>query len=484
MNKARVLGLVTSAAMAFQMLLSVPVGAVPSSPEAMRDMTTQELVRDMGIGINLGNTMESYAPWVDQWGDGTATGYETAWGSPVITKDMIQGMADEGFGVVRIPVAWSNMMSTDGSYTLSSVYMARVQELVDWTLETGMYAIVNLHWDGGWLEELPEHKDEYMMRYTIMWEQICDGFENYGDHLMFESQNEELGWNSLWNQWSGSDAGKSDSFGLVNEVNQTFVDIVRSSGGNNPQRHLLISGYNTSIDLTCDSMFQMPNDPMNRCAVSVHYYTPAGFAILTEDAEWAQNRTTWGTEADFAELNQQMDMMKTNFMDKGIPVIIGEYGCPTENEGKDPDSVRLFLSSVCRAAYERQMCPVLWSTPGGHYNRDTCQLDDRQLQAEYMDIVGDNVPQPPVTEPTTEPTDEPTTEEPTFETTIDPPTPVLGDLNNDGVCSVADVILLQKFLLAVEIPAGSANIEMGDCYTDGVIDIFDLVMLKRIVLNS
>lgn len=491
MKKTSVLGLATSAALALQMMLSVSAGAVPSSPAPMRDISTQELVRDMGIGINLGNTMESAGDWIAQWSDGSVTAYETAWGSPVVTKEMIQGMADEGFGAVRIPVAWSNRMSTDGNYTIDKEYMARVQELVDWTLETGMYAIINIHWDNGWVNTFPDNKDENMKRYSVMWEQICDGFENYSDYLIFESQNEEIGWDSMWNQWSNDPPDKEGSYGLVYEINQTFVDIVRSSGGNNPKRHLLISGYNTGIDLTCDPMFKMPNDPMNRCAVSVHYYSPPGFAILTEDADWAPNRTTWGTDADFAELNQQMDMMKTHFVDKGIPVIIGEYGCPTAKEGKDADSVRLFLSSVCRAAYERQMCPVLWATPGGHYNRDTCKLDDRQLQAEYMNIVGNNVPHPPVdqpTEPVTEPvtdapTEESTTEEPTLETTYDPPTPVLGDLNNDGVCSVADVILLQKFLLGVEqLPAGSAS--MADCYVDGVIDVFDLVMLKRMVIQK
>lgn len=497
MKKTSVLGLATSAALALQMLLSVPAGAVPSNPQAMRDISTQELVRDMGIGINLGNTMESAGDWIAQWSDGSVTAYETAWGSPVVTKEMIQGMADEGFGVVRIPVAWSNRMSTDGNYTIDKEYMARVQELVDWTLETGMYAIINIHWDNGWVNTFPDNKDENMKRYTVMWEQICDGFENYSDYLIFESQNEELGWESMWNQWGGP-SDKEGSFALVNEINQKFVDIVRSSGGNNPQRHLLISGYNTGIDHTCDPLFKMPNDPVSRCAVSVHYYTPVGFAILTKDESWAANRTTWGTDADFAELNQQMDMMKTHFVDKGIPVIIGEYGCPGSDEGKDPDSVRLFLSSVCRAAYERQMCPVLWATPDaeqdgkrirGHYNRGTCQLNDRQLQAEYMDIVGDNVPHPPVDEPVTEPVTEAPTEAPTTEpateepTTIEPPAPVMGDLNNDGVCSVADVILLQKFLLAIEqLPAGTAS--MADCYTDGVIDVFDLVMLKRMVVNQ
>ena len=245
----------------------------------MRDISTMELVHDMGIGINLGNTYESCGEWSAQYGDGTPEAYETAWGSPVITQKMIQGYADAGFDTLRIPVAWSNMIGDN--YKISPEYLSAVREAVDWALECDMYVIINLHWDSGWLEKLPEDKENGLERYSIMWKQICDAFKDYDDYLIFESQNEELGWSSLWNRWGGTD-GKDKSYNLVNEVNQTFGDIVRSSGGNNPERHLLISGYNTDIELTCDPLFKMPEDPAQRMAVSVHYYTPAGFAILEE----------------------------------------------------------------------------------------------------------------------------------------------------------------------------------------------------------
>ena len=209
-------------------------------------------------------------------------------------------------------------------------------------------------------------------------------FKEYEEHLVFESQNEELGWSSVWNPYGGT-KGKEESFALVNEVNQVFVDVVRASGGNNGKRHLLISGYNTSIDHTSDELFKMPSDPAGRCAISVHYYTPATFAILTEDASWGKAQTTWGSAEEIKELEKYMDMMKVNFVDKGIPVIIGEYGCPTEN--KEPESVRLFLSAVCGEAYERGMCPVLWSTPGGHYDRNTCKMIDEELAKLFLDII-------------------------------------------------------------------------------------------------
>ena len=486
MVKQRILGFLTAAMMTVTAICSAGVSA--ASEGTMRDMTTMEIVHDMGIGINLGNTLESAGDWiaeVDQkWGDGIleVKEYETAWGSPVITQPMIQGMADEGFGVVRVPVAWSNMMSDDGTYTISDAYTKRVQEIADWVIDADMYCIINIHWDNGWVNKFPEDVDGCMRRYEIMWTQIADAFKDYDDHLIFESQNEELGWDSIWNQWGGTQAQKEESYALVNRVNQKFVDVVRASGGNNPKRHLLISGYNTSIDLTCDPLFHMPDDPANRMAVSVHYYTPVGFAILEEDASWAKARSTWGTDADFQELNQQMDLVKSTFVDKGIPVIIGEYGCPTV--GKDPASVRTFLSSVCKAAYERNMCPVLWATPqsgdhpddpiNGHYNRTTCQLSDPELKKAFNEITG-FAPSAPTETPTEVPTEEPT------DAPTETPADQTGDVNRDGAVDIIDILTLQKWLHGLETPVTMDN--ASDLDMNGEIDIFDLSLLKRLLLS-
>ena len=441
--------------MALQSLCSLHVNAVPSQNRGMRDITTMELVRDMGVGINLGNTLESCGDWIKQWGDGTTASYETAWGSPVITQSMIQGYANEGFGVVRVPVAWSNMMDDD--YTLSPEYTARVQQVVDWVIDADMYCIINIHYDNGWVNKFPENKDEDMRRYTTMWTQIADAFKEYDDHLIFESQNEELGWDSLWNRWGGTD-GKAESYALANEINQKFVDIIRNSDGNNSERHLLISGYNTDIELTCDSMFQMPADPMNRCAVSVHYYTPSGFAILTEDADWGKASSTWGSDAEYAELNRNMDMLKTTFIDNGIPVIIGEYGCPKEN--KEETSVRSFLTSVCQAAYDRQLCPVMWDVTGLHYDRTDCKLYDQKLKSAFNEISGFD----------------PSQKE-------EQPSVIRGDVSGDGQLNVADVVLLQKWLLSVsgtELSDGKT----ADLTNDGIINIFDLILMKKLLLKQ
>ncbi|MBQ4363161.1 MAG: glycoside hydrolase family 5 protein [Oscillospiraceae bacterium] len=354
-------------------------GCSAEASEIMRNMTTAEIVRDMGLGINLGNTLESCGDWIQ---GKTVTNYETAWGSPVITEDMIKGYKNAGFDTLRVPVAWSNLMND--KYDIDPGYMDRVDEIVGWAINADMYVILNIHWDGGWWEKFPTEKNECMKKYERIWTQICERFYKYSDKLIFESLNEEGGWDSVWNRYSGGTDGKKESYDLLNEINQKFVDIVRKSKGNNKKRHLLIAGYGTDIALTCDELFKMPDDPKNRCAVSVHYYTPSTFAILEKDADWGKCRKTWGTDADLKELDRYMDMMKANFVDKGIPVIIGEYGCPQKN--KEKASIHKYITSVAAAAYERDMCPVLWDVTNAFYNRNKAEFIDKELLAGLMKV--------------------------------------------------------------------------------------------------
>lgn len=382
MKTKRMIAVLLGAAMTLSALSACDSGSGSSAD--MGDMTTMELVRDMGMGINLGNTMESCGNWINS---SSVTNYETGWGSPVVTQEMIAGYREAGFGVLRVPVAWSNMMQEN--YTIHPDYLARVEEIVGWALDAELYVILNIHYDSGWWTEFPTDKENCMEKYTRIWEQLCEAFEEYDEHLMFESLNEEGGWDSLWNRYGGSSDGKAESFGLLNEINQTFVDIVRDSGGNNEERHLLIAGYNTDVDLTCDPMFEMPDDPADRCAVSVHYYTPSTFCILTEDADWGKAKTEWGSDSDVAELEKYMDKLETTFIDKGIPVIIGEYGVAVEN--KTPEMINRFVTAVCEEAYTRSICPVLWSTTGNFYDRTNCVMYDTALNEALRAIVGAGV---------------------------------------------------------------------------------------------
>jgi endoglucanase len=365
------------------------------------NMTTMQAVRDMGLGINLGNTMEALIvcdpgdSGCENWVNSMET-LETTWGSPVITSAMIKGYADAGFETVRIPVAWSNKMignNPGGNYTISPAVMNRVEEIVDEVLANGMYAILNIHYDGGWWEKFPTDSAECMKKYKRIWEQVSDRFKNKSGHLVFESLNEEGRWNDVWYIW-GSTASdpvaKARAYGILNAINQEFTDLVRASGGNNAARHLLIAGYETNIDRTIDPLFKMPTDAQNRQAVSVHYYDPFGFTHINGDGEWTPFLATWGTPADIQSLNNEMNKLKTAFVDKGIPVIVGEYGFAAklnEGRGRTQEQVRNYTVAVAKAIYDLNMCPVLWDVqlnPSNgdviyYYDRNTVSWPDQQL---------------------------------------------------------------------------------------------------------
>ena len=375
------------------------------------NMTTAQVVRDMGLGINIGNTMEARIvcdpgdSGCENWVNGMET-LETSWGSPKITNDIVKGYTDAGFKTVRIPVAWSNRMADDnagGNYTINPVLMNRVEEIVNYVLDNGMYAIVNIHWDGGWWEKFPTDSAECMKKYIRIWTQISERFKNYSGYLVFESLNEEGVWQNVWNQYDGN-GDKNRAYGLLNAINQKFTDLVRASGGNNGERHLLIAGYATNIDRTIDPLFKMPTDSKNRQAVSVHYYDPFGFTHIDKDGDWAPYLATWGTQADINALNNEMDKMKTAFVDNDIPVIIGEYGFASklnDSRGRTQAQVRNYTLKVAEAIYTRGMCPVLWDVqlnPDNgeviyYYNRKSNPpaFADQQLVTGFKNIVGDNV---------------------------------------------------------------------------------------------
>ena len=206
----------------------------------MGTRSTMEYVRDMGVGINLGNTFDCSGDWYSS--GGRPGDVETAWGSPVITQEMIQGYADAGFGVMRLPVSWSSLMDSEGN--ISPAFLDRIDEVVGWILDSGMYCILNSHHDG-WSEKFVEDYDHAMKVYENVWTQISECFNKYGENLMFESMN-EVGFDSLWNQYAGTD-GKDEAYRIFNSINQKFIDVVRGSGGNNARRHVLIASNWTSL---------------------------------------------------------------------------------------------------------------------------------------------------------------------------------------------------------------------------------------------
>ncbi|MBC8108074.1 MAG: glycoside hydrolase family 5 protein [Anaerolineae bacterium] len=337
------------------------VCAGPADSEAMA------FSRKMGIGWNLGNTLEATGI-----NGSSVREFETCWGNPVTTREMFDGIKAAGFKSVRIPVAWSNLIAAD--HTIDKDLMARVEAVAKYALDNDLYVIINIHWDGGWIKKFSTDYEGTLMKYKMIWRQIAERFKDHSDHLIFESMNEEGCFDDLWNRWGGEPAQKDKAFEILNNVNLEFVNLVRASG-NNAQRYLLIAGYATDIACTVDPAFKMPKDPVNRSMVSVHYYDPSTFTLLEKDADWGKAAHTWGTDADVAKVKADMLKVQQRFIDQGIPVVLGEFGCSSK---KDPASTHQYLTTVCETAYSLGIVPMLWDI-GEIYDRRTCKLKNPEL---------------------------------------------------------------------------------------------------------
>lgn len=330
----------------------------------MRNITSQQLVEDMTFGWNLGNTLDVCQ--ADRDGDGKINEHveagekvdETLWGNPKATKELFTSLKKNGVNAVRIPVTWRDHMDSNGN--IDREWMDRVQQVVDYAYSQGMYVIINVHHDGGgdpkfgaWIiEESQKDYNTFLKKYKNIWKQIAERFKNYSDYLIFESMN-EVGFDTLYNK------NKADAYNLINKINQDFVDIIRATGGNNAKRHLLIAGYYTDIERTCDSLYKMPDDKAGRCILSVHYYTPWDFCTC-------DRKHTWGTNSEVRQMETLIGKMKKNFVDKGIPIIIGEYAA----SGSDLSSCIFFIEKLNKLCSDYGIATFIWDS-GSQVNRKT-----------------------------------------------------------------------------------------------------------------
>ena len=353
-------------------------------------LTALEATRLMGNGINLGNTLEACDNNVGIKTN-TPLSYETHWGQPKTTQAMIDGMKAAGFDTIRIPVAWMTNATHlyEGDYTIDADYMDRVEEVVRYARKAGMYVIVNDHWDGGWYgmfgSESAETRALAMEAYKGMWQQIAERFRDYSDYLIFESANEELG--SRFDENSPlycSDSvvtylTEDERYALTNEINQTFVDVVRATGGNNATRFLLIAGYGTNIDQTCDDRFQMPKDTaVSKLMVSVHYYDPWSYC----GASSAASATKWGKVSDYEYMDQQLAKM-TKFTEAGYGVVIGEYGALPCSDGLK-DNTLAYHTAFLDACTKYNLTNCLWDC-SGLYKRVSQTFADDDILAMYQE---------------------------------------------------------------------------------------------------
>lgn len=308
------------------------------NPLVFRKLTVDQIVEEMGTGFNLGNTMDG--------------GNELAWQGVVTTKAYIKKMHDLGFNTIRIPVTYINYIEDDNDYKIKEVWMSRIQDIVDYAISQDMYTIINIHHDavsGGWLNVGEEDIDPVYSKYEQVWRHIANRFKDYDEHLIFESMN-EVGAEKLT---------ATQSTVVINNLNQIFVNVVRSTASNNGERWLLVPGCYTSLDNTISKSvgFKVPTDTVkNRIFISVHSYEWA-FGLMDN-----MTATTFGPNAGNS-LIKSLKGMYTNFTSKGIPVIVGEYGAANKNN--DPDRA-YYYEALTKACARYGMVPCIWDI--GEYN--------------------------------------------------------------------------------------------------------------------
>lgn len=325
-------------------------------------MSSMDIVKDMKIGWNLGNTLDCYdVTWdVDE--------FETAWGNPKTTKSMIDTVKAAGFNAVRVPVSWNEHMNGD---TIDADWLNRVNEVIDYVIDNDMYAILNVHHDDyTWLNPTKSDQAAVEAKLVKIWEQLSARFKDYDYHLLFEGMNEPriIGGQDEWT------CGTAEEREVINNLFASFVKTVRNSGGNNATRSLIITGHAAAMDKTAIEAIQIPND--DHIIVSIHSYTPWNFA----DKEGST--TTWGTDSDKKELDDNFEYLKSKFIDNGVPVIIGEFGSTNKNNESERAK---HMEYYIRAAKSRGITCFIWDNG----TKDEFGLLDRNSNTWYFKSIID-----------------------------------------------------------------------------------------------
>jgi endoglucanase len=307
--------------------------------------TAQTVFNNITVGWNLGNTLEA------QCG-------ETAWGNPATSQALINAVKAAGFNAIRIPAAWNCHTNPAGSTTIDAAWMARVKQVVDYAYGQNMYVILNIHWDGGWLEEHPLYANQVAnnQRQAAFWTQIATTFRDYNERMMFAGTNE------VHADYGTPTAEHNE---VQQSYNQTFVNAVRATGGNNASRTLVVQTYNTNIWHGIN-FFNMPTDTIaNRLIVEVHHYDPYDFTLNPNGSclYWgapypAQSQCAWGQEAYIDDLFNQA---RVEWVAQGIPVIVGEYGVATR-PNLSMEARNYYLEYNNRAAYRNGIKTFYWDT--------------------------------------------------------------------------------------------------------------------------
>lgn len=324
-----------------------------------------EIVQDITAGWNLGNTLDSFGEWILQYTDGTPRSFESAWGNPPATRQVIDDLRAAGFNAVRIPVTWTQHIDDANGFRIDPDWMARVQEVVDWVIGNDMYCIINLHHDVGgdsWLHASERSVRADGEKFRAVWTQIADHFAAYDGHLIFEGFNEILDERSTWT-YPGPAATAA-----VNALNQLFVDTIRATGGNNASRVLLVNTYACGTHPSSLADFVLPDDPAdNALIVGVHYYDPGAYCSAVSGAYNTQR--VWTDNGGQAQVDAMLDNLYTHFTCQSIPVIIGEFGAANKDNAADRADYAAYI--VQNAAQRGVKC--FWWDTGGKIEPDPVQ---------------------------------------------------------------------------------------------------------------
>ncbi len=345
-----------------------------SEPAPMRDIPSTELVKEMKIGWNLGNTLDSTI--TNPKGTELPSDWETAWGQPVTTKAMIDSVAAQGFNVLRVPITWEGKFGEGPDYTIDPDWLARVNEIVDYGIDDDMFVIINVHHEE-W--HMPTYENEAAAQeiLTALWAQIAEHFKDYNEKLIFEGLNEpRLKGTPI--EWNG---GNDEARDVINHWNAAFVETVRNSGGNNKLRHLMVTPYAASSMDKVLNDFAVPDD--DKVIVSIHAYLPYTFAL----ADNAQATTEWSADnpADTNDIDMLMANLKDRYLDKGRAVIIGEMGTRNRmNTEARAECARYYSEAAHNAGI-----PICWwdnnAFVGGGENFGL--FDRKTFEWRYPDII-------------------------------------------------------------------------------------------------
>ncbi len=297
-----------------------------SAEESLTGLTAAEIVAQMGLGWNLGNTF-------DATGGSKSNVYsqEQSWGNPKVDAALIKRVKDAGFTTIRIPVTWYRQLSDDGNYTINPAFLARVKEVVDMAYAEGLFVIINVHHEE-WLNDknLDTKYEQIGKQLAAVWRQIADAFADYDQHLIFEGMNEPR-MKGTADEWNGTKEG----IAAVNYLNQVFVNTIRTDAkGCNGERALMIPGYAASSSSSVMAAIQIPQwngAQAENIIVSVHSYTPYEFCLSDEMTNFNRLFTSNTTPIDMVFYS-----IKGLFLNKGIPVVMGE----TSATNKDNTAAR------------------------------------------------------------------------------------------------------------------------------------------------